>query len=123
MSAIIVKPGDGALPYNSETVTDPTIEKKIRFESFGSVYDCSMKIPLYMWNKLKAEDWDRAVSIVRGRIGELRLAAAADGKFLPHQWGPDIERFAKQCVYNEFMKRQVEAGNDEGHAVPTDFLI
>ena len=122
MTLIVSKPADGTLPYNSETVTDPTIEKVIRFESFGTVYDCKMKIPLYMWKKLKAEDWDRAVKIVRDRIAEIRLDAAAQGKLLSHQWGEDVERFAKRCVYNEFMKRQVEAGNAEGHAVPTDFL-
>ena len=122
MSLLVTKPSDGTLPYNSETVTDPTIEKSITFESFGTLYRCNMKIPLYMWNKLKAEDWDRAEKMVQDRISEIRLSAAAEGKLLSHQWGENVESFAKRCVYNEFMKRQVEAGNDEGHAVPTDFL-
>jgi hypothetical protein len=123
MHGLIVQPNDGVRPYNAETVTDPTIEKAIDFESFGSRYQVKMKIPLYMWNALDSEAWDRAVKLVRERQEGIRLAAAREGKILPHQWAENMEVFARKCVYNEFMKKQVQRGNGEGHAVPLDFRV
>jgi hypothetical protein len=122
MHGLIIKPGDGVIPFNRETVTDPTRERCIEFECFGTRYRCTMQIPVYMDEALDSEAWDRAEKMVKERIGELRLQAAAEGKLLQHQWGDDVERFAKTCVYNEFMKVQVQRGNGEGHAVPADFL-
>lgn len=119
---LLIKPNDGVMPFNRETVTDATHEKVIRFVSMGQTFDCKMQVPLYMWNALKTEHWDRVEKLVRARADEIRLSAAAGGELLVHQWGKHLEQFAKTCAYNEFMKVQVERGNGEGHAVPTDFL-
>ena len=118
---LIIKPGDGVIPFNKETVTDPTIEKLISFTSMGQRYEYKLQVPLYMWNALKSEHWDRAEKMIRQRVDEIRLEAAAQGRLLTNQWEKNLTDFAKRVVYNEFMKVQVERGNGEGHAVPKDF--
>ena len=112
--------------FNSETVTNPKEDRLICFVALGQKFNVALKVPHYIMDKLTIEDWDFAEKLIRDRAMDLRGQAAAIGNlFLPgtaQQIETHVCEFAKQAVYNQFMKYQVRAGNHEGHEVPTGSL-
>lgn len=112
------KPEFGGLPYNPEPASDPLHEWRFDFESCGQLFQITLGVPLYIWKKLKEADWGQVSKWVRERANEIRANEALRGNLL--NWTEAVEAFARQCIYNQFSKAQVAAGND-AWAVPEKF--
>lgn len=118
MAAGIVLPADGER-FNTETQTDPRVTKIIDFEALGMKFRCELKIPVYIYGKLTSEDWDFAEERIREYAVHLRRQMILSGATeIGKQVSFHVDRFARNAVYNQFMKYQVRAGNHEGHEVP-----
>lgn len=117
----IVKPADTER-FNSEPATDPTIERVLSFEALGQCFEVRLQVPCYIDGKLLAEDWDFVEKHVRARAEDLRRMAALSGAIFDpvarQQLTQHVSQFARNALYQQFMKYQVRAGNHEGHEVP-----
>jgi hypothetical protein len=108
----------GTIPYNDELVSSSKAQDyKISFVSCGQKFECSLQVPLYMWDALASEDKDLVEKLVRERADAIRIDSARAGEGFT-RWRENLKEFARKALYNQFMKRQVRVGNHEGHAVP-----
>lgn len=114
-----VQPDGGGRPFNIEPATDPHVSREIDFDSCGQHFRLLLSVPLYIWEKLKQSDWGQVEQWVKQRADAIRQAEALRGNLL--HWQERLEAFARTCLYNQFSKAQISAGNDSW-GVPEGWL-